>query len=69
MKKTFDAVGIADADLNMIFFFESGSRIDVISLPKNSPDGVKTFPVFSFTLRMEKVDYRAIKISQQEIIR
>jgi len=68
VEKPFDAVGIADADLNMIFFLKSGSRIEVISLPENSPDGVITFPLFSFTLGMKKVDYCAIKLSQQEII-
>lgn len=67
MEEPFDAVGVPDADLGMVFFFEPGSRIDIVSLPENSPHGVETFPVFSFTFGVKKVDYRAIKLSQQEV--
>lgn len=65
---TFDAIGIADTDLNVAFLEETGSVIDTLSFKEQSTHGIESWFAGTFIKLMNRIDYGTVKPTQQSTV-
>ena len=64
----FDAIGIADADLNVAFLEETGSVIDALSFKEQPAYRIESWLVGTFVKLMNRIDYCTVKPTQQSTV-
>lgn len=67
-EESFDAVGISDTYLDVIFFAEAGIGVKKVAFPEDGFDGVKRRFTTKLSTHMEILYNCAVKVTKEQIV-